>query len=352
MFSDLARNALDRLQAYRRDGFTEGPRDGVCGQQKPFDVDGMTEVGEKGLESQGTFASENYDCGTGELVLNYGEFALSDRSSMGVQGILSFGFAREKHHAEIIQGRFWGGYLTRSDIETTDATGNITGIGVNAGVYRAKILGADMFLDYFAAAALGKHRYELQFSDQISVTGSYGYVGLFAGAALSGEKQFSHFAFRPRTGFDLGYGVSSDASVHVSDASWTGSGTIKLDPAKGMRAYLEADFAFGQNFDESNRTAQEKLMQFTPRLFCEDGFGERDAGCGYGLALLFANKASLSAPEWRMALGYEQTNSAHRVTAEISRDRKLLAGTGSVSTGLNMGKDGILAIRHQLEISW
>jgi hypothetical protein len=352
VFSDLARNALDRLQTYRRNGVTEGPWDGVCGQQRPFDVDGVTEIGEKGLEALGTFSSENYDCGTGDLVLTYGEFAVSDRSSMGAQGTLSFGFAREKHHSETMHGRFWGGYITRSDIETSEATGVITGIGVNAGLYRAKLLGADLFLDYFAAAALGRHQYELQFSDQIRATGSYGYVGVFAGAALSGEKQFYNLAVRPRAGFDLGYGVASNASVRVSDASLTGSGAIQLDPAKGMQAYLEADFAFGQNFDESNRTGQEQLIQFTPRLFCEEGFGERDARCGYGLAIVFGKKASLSAPEWRMALDYEQTRREHRIAVKIARERQILAGAGSVSTGLDVGVDGRPAIHHRVDISW
>ena len=351
-FSDLAASALDRLLVRASDGFTNGPADGFCGSQKPLDIDGTADFGENGREAKGKFGRESYDCAADELVLTYGEFAFSDTSEFGTQGVLNFGFAREKQKVDAVRGRFWGGYLSRSQVDARDAVGDISGFGFNAGIYGARMLGSGLFLDYYGAAALGRHEYDLQFFNRIDAAGGYSYAGVFLGTAISGETRLQHLTLRPRAGFDLSYGIATDASVRASEVDLIETGAIELDPAKGFRAYLEADFYFGPSVESRTSYSQNQMIKFTPQLFCEDSFEDGEAGCGYGLEIVVVQQAPSSFDEWRLGLDFEQTSQVRSVALKVARERKILNGAGSVSSGVDLNVEGQAAITHQLNLRW
>lgn len=140
---------------------------GFCGTQNPFDVDGSFAVDNGVLRTLGDFGYEAWDCVTGERRITWGDFSMTSGSGRGVQGILTFSFAREKDSSERITGRLYGGYLSRIGVNASSATGDIVGLGLNAGFYGAREIGDSMILDYYGAGAVGHHRFDLSFAPEI-----------------------------------------------------------------------------------------------------------------------------------------------------------------------------------------
>ena len=325
---------------------------GHCGSQQPFDVNGSAQAGKGTLQADGTFKDEAFDCATGERLLTYGNFSVTKNQGLGMQGMLNFGFAREKQHERAITGRFWGGYLNRSNVDAQGATGQITGVGLNGGIYGANDLGNGLFADYYAAGAVGYHSFDLNFGSSIKANGNYSYIGLFGGAALSAEKTYGNMSIRPRIGVDVGYAVASDAKVTVSDLTFEEQGGIKLDPTKGFRGYLETSISYDSTKGSKDNSETTTSIDFAPRLFCEDGFGGRTSGCGYGATLSMQSLNFLSGSSWGFALDIESIGDRNSAAVELSHERKILDGAGVVKTNVGASQEGRPQVSQTLEVKW
>ena len=324
---------------------------GFCGTQTPFDVDGSFAVDNGVLRTTGDFGEVAWDCVTGERRLTWGRFAMTSDAARGAQGMLTFGHAREKDSGERIVGRFFGGYMSRNGIDAVGATGDIVGLGLNTGIYGAREIGDSIILDYYGAGAAGQHRFDLSFAPDIRAEGDYSYVGLFAGASVSGEHKFEKFVLRPRAGIDLAYAVASDARVDASDLAVTDSGIITLDPATGLRAYVEGAFVFGDD-PENSDTRTTQGYKITPSLFCDAGWLASAKICGYGLAISVARHNPISGAGWSIALDHEAHGDTERTSIRIEGERQIFNRMGVVSSGLQADAEGKPAANIGLSVNW
>lgn len=222
---------------------------------------------------------------------------------------------------------------------------------MNAGGYGARKLGGGMLLDYYGGAALGLHGYELRYDDLIDADGDFTYGGLFAGAALSGETLFIDMVLRPRIGFDLGYAAALSSGVTASDGGLSDTGSIAFDPAIGLRTYLETDFLFKDGAKQGS-PGDRSAFGITPRVFCEDGFGGQEAGCGVGVGLIWESHKAADETDWRLSMDHDETSSLQRGSVELSRERQILQGAGSVSSGIRADTNGTPSLQHGYEITW
>lgn len=320
-----------------------------CGAMEVTSRNGSADAGADGAMLQGDITREGIDCATGERVLTFGKVSVTDSETLGVQGLITFTHAREKQDDNRLRGRFWGGYLSRTAVSAQDATGAIVGFGLNGGLYGAYGLGNGLFLDYYGAGALGYHSFGLRLSDRFDADGGYSYAALFGGVALSGERSFDRFTLRPRVGFDLGYGIASDAEVTIRDLTETDTGLLSLDPVKGLRAYVETAFIFE---DQTRRLeANRYRLELTPRLFCERGFGSATEECGIGFALDY-EAITPNLTTWTFGLDLQRTADATTVALQLARVKPILNGAGTITTALAADASGDPTIRQALEIRW
>ena len=321
-----------------------------CGTIRAFDIDGSLEVGEAGLNSTGTFGEESFDCNTLVRRITKGEFTLTDDDNLGTQGFLSFNIAHEKQFGTSrLNGVFWGGYLSQTDVDTA-TTGTINGIGINAGLYGARAHDNGLYSNFYAAGGLGLHTFDLNTALSITSEGEYAYLGLFAGAGLSGEIERGDLIIRPKIGFDLGAGFADDAEVTASGLGAIQTGLLELDTAFGVRGYLEASF-LTETEGNSNVAGLSRLIALTPSLFCDTGFGTSDPECGLGGNIEYTLNDAASEIDWRVNLGAEVTSSTRSLSIGISRERAVFGDLGTISTLLSGDESGA-QVSHSLNLEW
>lgn len=334
-FSRIARGALERLQA--------GLDESHCGTLEPFDVDGNLEFGLEGGQSAGDFHADFLSCQTGVRHITDGSFSVSMTPDLGWQWMLGFSVQQERQrNGTELRGRFWGGYLSRNDAGN-QAEGRIDGIGLNGGIYGARAFSNGLFLDYYAAAAIGYHRFGLSFDDPagpIRAEGSYRYAGLFGGAALSGETQVGAVLVAPRIGLDLAYARAGDATVTASRLGIRDTGVIALQPVNGLRAFVETRLTLNAGTLSEGERPQGMTVEIAPRLFCERGLGNDDAACGLGGSLRLSNADPDSDVSYELILDAERAGDVSQASLEFSRERRILDGAGTVATGLTLDHTG------------
>jgi len=197
------------------------------------------------------------------------------------QTAVNLSYRREHYSgADSVAGYFVGLYASQSDVANT-ATGEISGFGVNAGIYGAKHLRDALYVDYYLGGAAGRHSFDLAFDRDIgtvSATGDYTYLAAFAGAAISGEMELGNTTLTPRAGFDYVYTPGADVDVLAELGALSDAGTLELDAISGGRAFLELRTDHLINDGQAN-------LWLSPRIACYQSLGSLDGVCGYGFSL-------------------------------------------------------------------
>ncbi len=346
-FSTIAKGALSRLQA--------GAAGLGCGTLSSFDIDGSLNIQGGTGQSDGTFGYDVYNCASGSRQILAGSFSLTRSESIGTQALVQFSQQRERFLSEQdLRGRFWGGYLSRTNV-TGLADGSINGFGVNGGVYGARQLGDGLFLDYYAAGAVGHHRFDLSFATTttpIQADGSYDYAALFGGIALSGQHQLDRLRITPRVGLDLAIARASDADVTATQLSQTDTGSIDIPDFDGSRIFAEIEFSgFGNSAEADPRGVQTSLA-LTPRLICETSSYDSSLGCGLGLGFAHELFNPLTGLSYRFEIDYETVNDSDRLSANFHRERRFANDRGAVVTRLSMPNSDALKIEHGVRLEF
>lgn len=346
-FSAMAKGALSRLQA--------GEAGLGCGTLSPFDVDGSLNLQDGTGQGDGSFGYDVYNCASGSRQILSGSFSLTHNDTLGTQALVQFAQQRERFLSEReLRGRFWGGYLSRSTV-TDLADGTIHGFGVNGGLYGARQLGEGLFLDYYAAGALGHHRFDLSFAtatDPIRADGSYDYGALFGGVALSGQHRSETLLITPRIGLDLALARASDASVTATQLAQTDTGSINIPDFDGSRLFAEIEFAGLGNSDESNPRAVLSQLSLTPRLICESSSYDSGLGCGVGLGFAHSLFNPLTGLSYRFEIDYETVNDTDRISLDFHRERRFANDRGAVVTRLSMPSTDALKLEHGVRLDF
>lgn len=207
--------ALNRHVEFILLGTVKEPMNCGCGAGRPSggNLDGGAR--DSGSRVSGTLGSKGYNCATGERTENSGRLNVVNDDSIGTQGMASFGIHKERPVDSVLRGRF---------IE-----GDITGVGVHAGVFGAHATDGGLVSSHYESAAVGRHDFELGASRNAVV--SYAYAGIFLGGTLISERQTESFTLKPRAGIDLGHSRSFGEDVSTTV-------TLEIEPATYARDFF------------------------------------------------------------------------------------------------------------------
>ena len=231
-----------------------------------------------GINFNGGFRSERRTCANDSWAIVEGSASYLSYADGLSQTMVDLSYRRESFtDDDSVAGLFVGMYGSQSDV-TTLADGTITGLGINAGVYGANRFDNGLFLDYYLGAALGRHKFDLDFErggGVINADGHYTYLAGFAGAAVSGETTVGGVAVMPGAGLDFAYSPGGTVSVTAASAVLSETGDLSIGPVHGGRGY--AKLRFEPVMEDSNAT-----LGITPRIACTLEIGNSEGSCGYG----------------------------------------------------------------------
>jgi uncharacterized repeat protein (TIGR01451 family) len=345
-FNRMAKGALQRLQS---------GQDVPCGTIEGFDIDGSLEIKDATGTAQGTFGSDTYNCVTDTREILDGSFSLNKTEDTGLQALLQFAFQRERFVSDnALAGYFLGGYFSRTDVSGL-GDGTIDGFGVNGGLYGAQGFGDGLFLDYYLAAAAGHHRFDIAFdaaAAPINATGDYSYAAGFAGAGISGQREFDNFVMKPRVAIELAYALAGDADVTAQQLGLTHTGVIDIEDFQGIRTTAEVSFESIAAPGGSEAMAAMMRTALTPRLVCDLSSYEDDAECGLGLAFSWERTNTANGLTFGFEVDVESVDDSRRLTINMTRERPIAQGRGAVVTRLSMPQAQTWQLEHGVRLDF
>ncbi|MEO1320692.1 MAG: OmpA family protein, partial [Pseudomonadota bacterium] len=301
---------------------------------------------EAGVTVNGSLFDERYDCAHDRWSIVEGTVSYLDTDSGLERTAVNLSFRRERFVSDdSVRGYFVGLYGSQSDVDR-EATGEIEGAGLNAGLYGATRLHDNLYLDYYLGAATGVHDFDLAFDDPMGVinaTGDYTYVAGFAGAALSGDLDYGDYTLSPRAGVELAYAPGGDAEVEAALGAVTQSGTLDLDSVSGSAVFAEFGVERGFNDDRSS-------VALTPRLTCYQSFGSLGGECSIGASLELASTDDDKGREYAVELNGERGQSF--TSGAISASVSWPVASGQLDASAGVTQDGAMSISGLLGIKF
>ena len=304
-----------------------GPCDNGSDQSRNFDLT----ANEDGVQGDGSFMRDRHNCVTDRREVFEGTLSFSDYADGLSQSAINLSYRREQYRgSDSVFGYFAGLYGTHAEVSSL-AVGDIRGMGINGGIYGAKRLKDELFVDYYLAAATGRHSFDLDFdrtAGTIVATGDYRYLAGFTGAALSGELDWGESVVTPRVGFDYVYTSGADVDVVADLNGLSQAGSFDLDSVSGGRVFAEVrtDRLIGDG--QSN-------MWVTPRVACYQSLGDLDGNCGVGGSIGVESVAENSDFTPAIELDGEWVDDYFLGSLSMSASRALGRGVLSGDSGLD-----------------
>ncbi|WIV49835.1 hypothetical protein QQG91_09130 [Marivivens sp. LCG002] len=347
--SQVSRGALLRLQ--------EGYEDLPCGDVDELDVSGNADIKNGEGTIDGTISADFNNCVTGERRLTEGDFTIKSTRGIGVETMLNLRRQWERLVSEDeVRGKFLGGYFSNSAIDDGKGlTGSVTGFGLNAGLYGAFTNDNEIFVDYYAAAALGVHTFTLGFASDlgdVDTNGNYIYGALFGGAAVSGTKDMGDYKLTPRLGFDVALARANNVTFDAERLNLTAKGELVIPAYNAAKVYAEAIFSFG---DEE--AAKEKLKDYwtfdiAPRAFCELTSRSTTASCGWGIYFDATSYRVEEETDLGLRLDYSGSSTGRALSISVREEQTILDGNGTLTHSVGSGEGGSVTVGSQLEVKF
>ncbi|WP_165614962.1 OmpA family protein, partial [Yoonia tamlensis] len=285
---------------------------------------------DSGVSAQGDFTQDQHSCITDRREVLEGSVSYVDTETGQTQSAINLSYRREQYRgSESVFGYFVGLYGSRSEV-TTLANGEIDGFGLNAGIYGAKRLEHDLFLDYYLGAAAGRHSFDLAFTRDFGVVnanGDYTYLAGFAGAAISGEFALGKAVVAPRVGFDYIYAPGADVDVIAELGGLTEAGGLELDAISGGRVFAEIRTDYLIQDGRAN-------LWFNPRVSCYQSLGALDGVCGVGGAIGIESAGDNTALTYAVELDGEWGESYTMGSLSMSVAREMEVGVLSAQADM------------------
>ena len=303
-------------------------------------------VTDQGGAANGRFVRDQHDCATDSRDVFEGSLSYSDTETGQTQTAINLSYRRERYRgSESVFGYFAGLYGSRSDV-THLANGEVSGLGLNAGIYGANRLQSELFVDYYLGAAAGRHTFDLDFDRDIGTidaTGEYQYAAGFAGAALSGQVDLGDTTLTPRVGFDYVYTPGADVDVVAELGGLSQAGDLELDAISGGRAFAEI------RSDHLIQDGQANLW-LNPRVSCYQSLGSLDGVCGFGGSIGVESTEQDNGLTYSAEIDGEWGEDYTHGSLSISAAREL--GIGVLSGEAGLGSDGAANIAGQFEVKF
>ena len=303
------------------------------------------QANDDGANADGHFLRDEHDCITDRREVFEGTLSFSDTNLGQTQTAINLSYRREQYRgSDSVFGYFVGLYGSQSDVSSR-ATGEILGLGINAGIYGANRLHDELFLDYYLGAATGRHEFDLAFDRSIgtiTATGDYRYIAGFAGAALSGELEYGETTLTPRVGFDYVYTPGADVDVMAQIGALSEAGDLELDAISGGRIFAEV------RTDRLiwNDTAN---FWFNPRISCYQSLGSLDGVCGFGGAIGVESTDEDSDLTYSLGLNGEWGSDHFLGSLTVRASRQIGRGFLSGNAGLNADGNVTMGANYNLD---
>ncbi|WP_386679309.1 OmpA family protein [Loktanella sp. R86503] len=319
-----------------------GPCDTGSEQARNFDLT----ANEDGVQGDGSFLRDQHNCFTDRREVFEGTLSFSDYADGLSQTAINLSYRREQYQgADSVFGYFAGLYGTQTEVSSL-AVGDIRGVGINGGIYGAKRLKDELFVDYYLAAATGRHSFDLDFdrtAGTIIATGDYRYLAGFTGAALSGELDWGENVVTPRVGFDYVYTSGADVDVVADLNGLSQAGSFDLDSLSGGRIFAEV------RTDRLIDNGQSNLW-ITPRVACYQALGDLDGTCGIGGSIGIESAAETGDFTPAIELDGEWVDDYFLGSLSMKASRELGIGTLSGDSGVD--SDGTVTMGANYEIGF
>jgi outer membrane protein OmpA-like peptidoglycan-associated protein len=319
---------------------------GQCDDSYSLDRNLNMNANENGVAANGDFVQDRHSCITDRRQVLEGSVSYVDTDTGQTQSAINLSYRREQYRgSESVFGYFVGLYGSRSDV-TLLADGEISGMGVNAGIYGANRLDSDLFLDYYLAAAVGRHEFDLAFARDIGTidaSGDYQYVAGFAGVALSGEVEVGDTTLTPRVGFDYVYSPGADVDALAEFGALSEVGSLTLDAISGGRVFAEVRIDQLVNHGQAN-------LWFNPRATCYQSLGSLDGVCGLGGSIGIETTGENRDLTYSLGIDGEwgQDYSIGSITASFARQ----IGLGRISGDATMSTRGSASLAGNYEVQF
>jgi len=299
-----------------------------------------------GVTADGQFRRDQHDCYRDRREVIEGSLAYTRTSDDMEQTAFNLSYRREHYSgSESVAGYFVGVYASQSDVANR-ATGEIRGLGLNAGIYGAKRLQDTLYVDYYLGGAAGRHEFDLAFDrdiGSITATGDYTYVAAFAGAAVSGEMEFGDTTITPRVGFDYVYTPGADVDVLAELGALSEAGNLELDAVSGGRVFLELRTDHLINGGQTN-------LWINPRIACYQSLGNLDGVCGYGMSVGAEN--ALDDSDWTYAFEVDGEWGEDYFLGNISARASRELSIGNINGDLGIDSNGNVKVGTRYEVKF
>uniref|UniRef100_UPI003C7D9284 DUF7507 domain-containing protein n=1 Tax=Sagittula sp. S175 TaxID=3415129 RepID=UPI003C7D9284 len=334
-FSGFARDAARRL----RESDEECHDDTTLSHQGRLEINGGEVQGDAFLER------EQRDCLRREWRIDTVEASVTRADGFGSHSVLTYTHRQERLHGEDeLRAWFLGGYVSRARTESGTARGTIDGRGVFGGIYGARRLPEDGMLDYYLAAAMGRHSFNFDFARNVTITakGNYNYQALFAGASLSRPLTYGRTTITPRLGVDLAFARGAEVSVTASMGPRHETGTFRLDSIGSWQLHAEAEISrdLGRPDIGGLPADQDISLMLRPGIQCIGSFGPDLTTCGLDLAMgLYVtgrDDRSTFAAEVEGAILEDRKSAA----VQLSWERRLDGVDGTLQINGGLGANG------------
>ncbi len=337
----IATNATEEGQALNRrvefilvEGDDIAAGTGRCGEdsQTVRTLDGAAD--NAGGSLTGRYGSEGYNCVTGAYQTLWADLSVIHTEDASTTGRLSFGGSRDRQANGRLFGQFIEGYVSKTDVVDEDVTGEITGVGVHAGLYGANRSEGGLLLSYYGSAAIGRHFFDVIAGTEVD--GHYTYGGLFIGGAVGGERVYEALTVAPRVGIDLAYSVALGSEISIDDVD------LDIDPGRYGRLFVEADLI---------RAVRSGELELTPRLFCAIS-GDEDGDCGYGASLSYATLADDALAVWDVTVDYDRIGDTHTSSINLAHTTPVFNEAGVSRSSIGANVDGSMNAAQTVEFTW
>ncbi|MGP6087744.1 OmpA family protein [Antarctobacter jejuensis] len=298
------------------------------------------------ITADGSVLSRRHHCGSGITSTFEGYFNVFESAKGLSHKQLNLSYRRDRFVGEnAISGFFVGLYGSQNSVGGR-ADGEISGLGVNAGVYGARGFDNGLFVDYFLGVAAGRHEFDLDFArtlGTINAKGNYTYFAGFAGIGLSGTVDFETYSLSPRVGINYAYSPSADVDVVTSLGAIQQSDIAQLGSLSSTRLFAELRFETGVNAGAS-------MFAFTPRISCYSELAGSGKACTGGASIEFASTDKNADLTYSFGLDgdFGRDFSASTVSASVSRRLQ----NGRFRADLGRSGNGSLILGSSLELEF
>ena len=318
-----------------------------CIEKSKLDPKYFISINQDGVQMDGKFSNEKRNCESNSWEIFEGDITYSSNDSGIDQGMGSLSYRNETLETSAsLSGHFMGLYVSDSNVSEGSASGKISGVGINAGIYGANRAESDLYVDHFFGGAVGRHGFDLNFDNSsglISADGSYKYLALFGGVAVSGSSSYEDYDFSPRIGVEMAWSPGGKAEVDLAQGDLRDSGDFSISGVTGARLFAEVSF-------EDLLPHEDVEFQASPKVFCDRELSANETSCGLGISVELSEFNEDTYEKSSLRLFAEKTKDSHSYGLSLGFGSHVLDGDLDSSASINQNGESSVDLKYTYKL--